>query len=1186
MLRLREIEIAGFKSFADRTKVLLPGDVMVVVGPNGSGKSNVGDAVLWALGEQSARSLRGGKMQDVIFNGTPKRPPAGQADVTLIFEDDDKSRTQVGRRLTRAGESTYLINGRACRLKDIHEFCHQHAISVQGTYLVEQGRVTALLQADPEERRLIFEEVAGIAHYKENRRGALQKLEGAQANLLRLTDIMQEVETQMAALKKQASRADRYVRLSNELRDRRRDFFGRASKELSGKKAMLARDFDLYRKEREKRETLLATLEAEFHQAKLKLNDHETSYTALREAIHQKELDHERREQESKRRAEQILQGRGRIREIDGDLETLSSKISEARKEAALSTKRRGEMSAVEEKARLEAKAANEETEAFSLRAKELEATLQALRKEAFDAAQSYAIAQSELKRIEEEFRRLDEREARLQREQASLKERLAQIEASGNEAESLLGAKEEAAAAAVKAREKAEELLGEARLRLEKAALDETAAQARAAAEESRLKVLTDQQASRSTTVEAWLDKKGRKRAAKTMARLLAGAPKPLVPALTAVLGELLEGSTAEPWAGLPGLLSALRKEMAGTAVFWLEDAKARREAPKEAAQADGFVGWLHEQPGLPKGAGQFIPLTALVKTPDNARDFLKRFAAAAVSEDGVYLHPDGWVRGGGGGTGAASLFELEQELDEASKALKEAISQRESSIAEHQRLKSDSLSLQDALQKARATETAALEARAAARGDFEKAEGELHRIEEMAGLASIEVTQAASDRKEWESEKAATEHRLSNAKSSREKAEARLKEGESSQGSLRQSLDEAHKKAAAAQGRLGEVTERVKASDDSLRRDALRVKELEETTSRLQKEKEGLDQRHAALQAELTEGDRALRELLLRLEDDNRRKAGFEEQLSAYREDVAGREKQVVEARENLEQARQEAAKYELLLTTAEADLKNLRERISEIFEEGPDALAASAPDLPPLTDEEREQAHSDLLKLEQKISEMGAVNMLAREEYAELEQRFAFLSEQKRDLDQAVANLEETIRKVNRTIRERFMEAFTGVQGHFAQLFRELSEGGEARLSLLDENNPLETGVEVWAQPPGKKLKLLQLLSGGEQAMVALALLFALFRYRPQPFFILDEVDAPLDEANIVRFDRLLQQFRDETQFVITTHNKRTMELAEVLYGVTMAEGGVSRIVSVRLGETQGGNGERKEAGAGAE
>jgi chromosome segregation protein len=241
-----------------------------------------------------------------------------------------------------------------------------------------------------------------------------------------------------------------------------------------------------------------------------------------------------------------------------------------------------------------------------------------------------------------------------------------------------------------------------------------------------------------------------------------------------------------------------------------------------------------------------------------------------------------------------------------------------------------------------------------------------------------------------------------------------------------------------------------------------------------------------------------------------------------------------------------------------------------MGEIFEEDPGTMAESFADLPPLSDEERQEEHRALSRLEERISDLGAVNMLAREEYAELTKRFEFLSTQRADLEESVASLQETIRKINRTTRERFMEAFEAVQMHFSHLFKEVFEGGEARLSLLDEANPLDTGVEIYAQPPGKKLQNLQLLSGGEKAMVALALLFSLFRYRPQPFFILDEVDAPLDEANINRFNRLLTQFRGQTQFVVVSHNKRTMEMAEVLYGVTMAEGGVSRVVSVRLAD----------------
>ena len=1161
MLNLREIEISGFKSFAERTRILLPGDVLVVVGPNGSGKSNVADAVLWSLGEQSAKSLRGKQMQDVIFNGTPKRPPSGQAEVMLCFEDSDGTKVHLGRRLTRSGESTYLIDGRPSRLKDVHEFCHRNAISVQGSYLVEQGRVGDLLKANPEERRLIFEEVAGIAHYKENRRSALQRLEGAQANLLRLQDILSEVETQMVSLKKQASKADRHVRLSEELRARRREHYGRGFAELSGRRGLVGRDLGLFRKEREKREALLATLDSECEGAKHRLAEHEASFTALRESIHQKEIENERREQENRRRAEQILAGRNRVREIEGDLELLGTNLDAARRELARVTGERDTLGATEAEARTRAAEAARATEAARAALETVEGRLASLRKASFDAAQAYGVTQSDLKRTEEDLRKLTEREARIGREQESLRGRIATLEASGQEAESRLAGEEAAAAAARSAREVAEAALAAGRRALDEAVQAVAASSSEAAAQESRLKVLRRQEEARATTAGALLAKAAPGRGGRTLAKVLARAPRALAPALSAVLGELLEGFVDEPWEGLPQALARLRKERAGTALFWLSGAQALRRFPAGVEGAEGFAGWLHEAEGVPSEVRPLLPLAARVATADQARAFAAEHHVAAVSGDGVFVHPDGWVRGGGGGTGAASLFELEQELREAGEALEAARGAREAALDAQGRCQGALEGLQAALQKARVEEEAAFARLAEARAETEKLEGERGRLAELLDLSALERAQAASERQEWEDSRSSLQARLAKLQAAREAAEADLKRAETDQLSARAALDSGHAAVAATSVRMGEVTERVKAADGAVSLAGRRVGELEETARRLAQERERLEQRHLSLQAELTEGDRALRALLLALEEERRRRSGFEETLAALRAELAERERQVREARETLEQTRTEVNRLELAMASAEAELKHVLERIGELFEEPPDVLAQAFAGLPPLTDEERERGHAELVRLEQKITEMGAVNMLAREEYAELDQRFTFLSEQKRDLEQAVASLEETIRKINRTIRDRFMEAFHGVNGHFAHLFRELSEGGEAKLSLLDESNPLETGVEVWAQPPGKKLRVLQLLSGGEKAMVALALLFALFRYRPQPFFI-------LDEANINRFSHLLSQFRHQTQFLIVSHNKRTMELANVLYGVTMVEGGVSRIVSVRM------------------
>lgn len=1172
MLSLREIEISGFKSFAERTKVVLLGDVLVVVGPNGSGKSNVADAVLWALGEQSPKSLRGKQMQDVIFDGTAKRPASGQAEVYLTFEDSSGQKVQLGRRLTRAGDSTYFVEGRASRLKDVHDFCHRNAISVQGSYLVEQGRVEDLLKANPEERRLLFEEVAGISHYKENRRSALQKLEGTQANLLRLNDIVLEVETQMGSLKKQASKADRFVKLSEDLRSKRREYYGRAFAELTGRRSLIARELELYKKERERREALLATLDSELERARLRLSEHETSAGELGEAIHQKELEHGRLEQANRHRTEQMIGSRGRIQALENDLRTVAGRLEEARKESAQAEQDRASLSGGEQAAQEAVEAAERDIAAIRQELESLDGQTKALRAKSFESAQLYTVAQSALRRLEDDLRRATEAEARVTREQEVLKGRLAAAGDSGKEWDARLQEAQAAQTDAAGLRQKAEADLSAARTALDEAVKALAQAQSQAASSESRLQLLKQQGAARRTTAEAYLSKNSQGRAEKTLARALKGAPRELAPALSAVLGELLEGFVDESWEGLPELLGGLAKEKAGTAVFWTKESHGARHLPEGATGAPGFVGWLHEAAGLPAGLREKLPLAALTENAGAARNFVQRFGVGAVSREGIFVHADGWVRGGAGGTGAASRFELEQETGLAEEAVEAAAKARAEALAVRDGHASQVTAAEQSLTASRQSEQERLARLNEAKSQYERAEAERGRLQETLGLTEMEATQARQDREQFEQEQGATRQRLTDAQTAREAAEQQLKAAEETQAATRAKLDRAHAAAAEARGKQGEVSARIATAEERTRRAVRWVREVEETQERQTRERQNLESRVASLQQEVTQGDQNLRQLLLVLEEERRKRSNFEEELKALREEVANRDRQVKEARENLDQARQELSAQEIAQATSEAELKNVLERVGEIFEEGPEALAAEFQEHPPLTGEERERFHAEVVKLEQRMNEFGPVNLLAREEFAEHEQRFTFLSEQKKDLEQAVGSLEETIRKINRTIRERFTEAFQGVGEHFTHLFRDISEGGEARLSLMDDTNPLETGVEVWAQPPGKKLKALQLLSGGEKAMVALALLFALFRYRPQPFFILDEADAPLDEANIQRFGRLLAQFRSQTQFIIVTHNKRTMEMATVLYGVTMAEKGISRLVSVKMGEPQ--------------
>ena len=1172
MLRLRDVEIQGFKSFAEKTRIPFPGDILVVVGPNGAGKSNVTDAVLWALGEQSAKALRGKKMEDVIFNGTPKRPPAGSVQVLITFEDTDGTKYQVGRRLLRSGDSSYLMDGRTVRLKDVHDFLLRYAISTQGNYLVEQGEVAALLKANPEERRMIFEEVAGIAHFKENRRSAFSKLESTQANLLRLNDIITEVETQMATLKRQASKADRFVRLSDELRDRRRSFWGRSFGKLTGQRSALSRDLALFNEEKHRRETALSRLQSDEEQAALRLSEHEASLSGLIQLINDREKEHLRGEEEIKRRTEQVANAQGRIRQIAGDREDLRKRIAVGEREME---RLQEELSALE---RDEAAAGS--TSEGALKALEeartkvtaLEESRRDLSQQSFSQAQERARLSSELKRLEDELRRLEEREKRLGREKDSLTARQEALQESLDSKSGERSAAAEALASARRDREEAERRAEALQEALEQATAALAEARQRAAGAESRLAVLTQHEATLRSSAYTFLKERDGALVKKTLAEALAKVPADLVPALSTALGDLLEGYLETEWEVLPGLLAALRGEKAGEAVFYLKGAgNPGRKAP-DLSGRKGVEGWLHEASGVPKSLRDSMPLVALCHDAASARVLAREAGVPAVSRDGVFVHPDGWVRGGAGGQGGATLLEHERDRLAAESDHEESILAVNSAAGALEAARSGRDAARAGLDATREAEAEAAAREAALSRDIEALEGDRSRLESAFELHETESAQAREERSAWEPQRQEMARAHESAGAATARVETQIKEAEAAMAAAKAAQDSAHEAVAETRARWSEVNQRLQSCRETIGRARQGLEDLAVTDARLARESEGLTARSATLTAEVTEGDRALRDLLINLEELRRRKVTFEEELQGHQAELSRCRQQVKDAREALEEAREEVQRNEIALAGVEADLRNLVDRVGETLEETPDALAQAFADAPPLSEEERETEHRTLVRLEQRIAELGAVNMLAREEFAEFEKRFEFLSGQRKDLEEAVSNLQETIRKINKTTRERFMEAFEAVREHFTHLFKEVFEGGEARLSLQDEANPLDTGVEIFAQPPGKKLQHLDQLSGGEKAMVAIALLFSLFRYRPQPFFILDEVDAPLDEANVHRFNRLLAQFRGQTQFVVVTHNKTTMEMAEILYGVTMPEGGVSRIVSVRLAEVE--------------
>jgi chromosome segregation protein len=800
-----------------------------------------------------------------------------------------------------------------------------------------------------------------------------------------------------------------------------------------------------------------------------------------------------------------------------------------------------------------------------------LEGAQEELRKKAFELAHEHSRLATVLSRSEEDLRRQAEHERRLERERESLDSRekalLERLQAAQAGREDLSGRLQEAVSARAEAESRTELIATE----VERASREVAAARESQAAAESRLQVLRGHEASLRSSAHAFLAEREPGKAGRTLAQALSEVPEALVAPLSSALGDLLEGYLDARWEGLSETLAALSSQKAGQATFFLEGAGRRAATPPGKPPA-GFEGWLHEAKGVPAGLRDLLPLVALAADGEGARRLSGALGVAAVGWDGVLVHPDGYVRGGSGGTGGASLLQHEREVREAEREAGRAKDLLEEAGRAAEAWRAEQREALEVLASLRAAEEEAREALASAVREHEGLEAEAKRLEGNRNLHEDETLQAREEREAVEAQRAEVVKLLAASEGASAEHDGLIRQGEETLAAARKVQEEAHEKVAQTREAAGRVAQQLKSARNAFRTAGEYHDQLAEQERRLGEETASHEARAASLGAEVTEGQRALGAMLLALQEERTRKAGFEEDQRRFSAEVEGLERQVKEAREALGEVKEEAGRVETALAGVDADLRNLAERMGATFEEAPEELAREFSGMDPLAEEERQEEARALVRLEGRIQELGAVNMLARQEYDELEQRHTFLSGQRKDLEESVASLQETIRKINRTTRDRFMEAFNAVQEHFAHLFKEVFEGGEARLTLLDEANPLETGVEIYAQPPGKKLQNMLALSGGEKAMVALALLFSLFMYRPQPFFLLDEVDAPLDEANINRFSRLLVRFQGQTQFLVVSHNKRTMELAEVLYGVTMAEGGVSKIVSVRLADVE--------------
>ncbi len=1229
-MRIKSLQIHGFKSFVEKTVFAFEPGITGIVGPNGCGKSNVVDAMRWCMGEQSPRRLRGKGMEDVIFAGAEGRAPVGMAEVVLSFDNSDGaappafaaySEIQVARRIYRSGESEYLINKVPCRLRDVQDFFRDTGIGTKGYTIVEQGQIAGIVSAKPEERRYLIEEAAGISKYKARRREAESKIEATEGNLLRVNDVLTEIRRQIGSIERQARKAARYKRL-------------RETQRL----------LDLSLAADERRDLLEGVT-----QAQARLVERRERVTALETRLAERELALEQARLELVERERALGQGSEVLVRLRGEIKEFESRIGyERREREALA-----EMNAArgEELVRL-----REQREAAEAAANDAAAELERLEAALAAEASGIAAAQAEAQAAAEAVRRLErEREsasaalvevatrvARLEDRLAARAERRAEIDRRLRSAdEGLEIGRSESAAARTEEDQIAtglRNLLAERdrameRLRAAQARFEASQAEARAAQERLHAaRDLRERRRARLASLREVVDRREDLGAAsrhlleldpgeragfglRALVRDVLEADPAVEGAVEAVLAERTEALVVDRAEGALAALEALRAVAAGRGVF---------VAPSTEEGPTGFVplgepllGRVRARPGF---EGVARTLLAGVNLVSDLREVLRVYGARPpcvfVTPIGDILSPDGVLRGGGEAAGSGLLSrvrEMRELEEEVARLDSEVVAREAASRAAEVALATAS----DEVENARSRQQTSLLAVASHEKDLER----MRERVKVLGVAQ-------------EGRRAERSHLLA-------EADALAAEGERLQQQLAEALRERGERQVALEslvGRAGSAGRELARLEAALsarhvehagrvaQRDRLQQArrsaggQLAETAAwieRRQTEIATADGRREALADSIREAEA---QLARHLAEEEAARASNDSRREAYEraaESLRGAEGEVRSLRSDANACREAAGQLELAARERELNLQHLEQAVRERWgvdlaawtppalegapEEPPPAASAAsdaaaleetaqaapgeeaatggetAPDEEPaltpraavelvaLPREERQQRLDDVRR---RIEALGEVNLGAIEEHEELSERFRFLSEQKNDLESTLTSLREAIQRINRASRKRFRETFEAVNERFQQNFPRLFRGGKAMLQLTEEEDVLDAGIEIVAQPPGKRLQNVNLLSGGEKTLTAVALLVSVFQVHPAPFFLLDEVDAALDDANVGRFNEIVRELSKGSQFLLITHNKRTIEIADILYGVTMEEKGVSKLVSVEL------------------
>lgn len=1186
-MKLKKLELYGFKSFAQRTEIVFDEGITGIVGPNGSGKSNIGDAVRWVLGEQSAKTLRGASMSDVIFNGTQKRKPLSYCEVSLVFDNDDHAlameaaEVMVTRRVYRNGESEYYLNRTACRLKDVVDLFRDTGIGKEGYSIIGQGRIDEILSRKSEDRRQVFEEAAGIVKFKARKEEADKKLQRTLENLERVDDILDELTKRLKPLEEQSRNARVYLELSTELKDLDLNLFLIRSDRARARLSELESELLTV-------QTILADTESNLTDKTTRRDETQNRIDQLEEAITKART-------ELMECAEHVHESQKKLSALQSRRETRSENRQRIVREQEEAQERLAEIE--KDHARIQAdvekqhsliadaeqilRATQEAAEKAQAKEKEADAALEAQKAAVIDQMNRLSDVRNDKTRLntmqaqmETRLTEIEESSGALQEQEAALREALTAVEKQMETENQHQQQCQEKLAQARQASDEADTAYANLRADVEKQSADMQAAA-------SRHNVLTemtrDMEGYNMAVRRAmtYAKQRGLTGVKGVLAQLMT-VPQAYETAIDMALGAAQQNIVTDTEETAKELINYLRQNRLGRATFLPMSAirgKTLYGNERNALKLPGCLGVASElvqcAPEYRGIVENLLGRTVIADNLDHGIPIMRagNHAFRLVTLEGDVMHSGGSMTGGSAQSKVSNLLSRERELKELTAKLqtgraeldkcRQELTQRQQTAQEKRQKVSDAVNALHQQEIAVAREQARRES------VFADLNTHLQRMQETE-QARVQLHQSLEDiRQQLET----IEHQRTGAQGDQSAMEQKTIE-------MQNALVKARAEASAENDRL--MVRTLQLSDlrhglSDLERDEAHAQQDQAQILREQERREQLLHEMDELDA-IDENDMKREEAeSARRQKEQLRQESAAQAIEQRRSQAQSDLRDILSDMENLHEAynrdSEKLHKTELAKARIEGDQKNLQNRIWDTYK----LTYAGAEEFRRTPFDEKESDRR-AAELQGQIRALGTVNVGAVEEYAETKARVDDLTAQQQDLKRAEMDLRELIERLLIQMRSTFVENFSKMQGYFAETFTRLFGGGHAELKLMDPDDPLNCGIEVNAQPPGKKLQLLSLLSGGERALTAIAILFAMLKLKPTPFCILDEIEAALDDANIGYYADYLKEYSKGTQFIVVTHRKGTMERCNSLFGVAMEEQGVSRMVSVSLQDYQ--------------